>query len=126
MKGIKTFVCTLAAIATLLSAYVPVRAEYLGTLPRDVEWTLEVVNPVPTTTAVTVYYIDRRGITVIDVLTVGATPEPFVKTMPRPGRDARRIIVDVDPFPGFQVALRINSGPTLTIDRGMRLVFDAL
>ena len=116
----------LAAIAVLLSAHVPVRAEYLGTLSRDLEWTLEVVNPVPTTTSVTVFYIDRRGIAVIDVLTVGATPEPFVKTMPKPGRDARRIIVDVDPSPGFQVALRINSGSTLTIESGMRLVFDAL
>jgi hypothetical protein len=123
MRTTRTIAFILAAIAMMMWTYVPVRAEYLGRLPKDQEFTVEVTNAASSTTAVTVYYLDRRGLDVVGVVTVVGTV-PVQQTFPKPGNGVRRVIIEMDPSPGQQAQLRINQGAPITIENGLRLVFD--
>jgi hypothetical protein len=123
MKGIKMFVCMLASFAVIVSAYAPTRADYGGRLPRDQDWTMEIQNVTNSTTTFTVYYVDRRGLDVIATRTVvGTAPTP--ETFPKPGRDVRRVIIDIDPTTGAPTNFRMNNGAAIQIEDGKRLVFD--
>ena len=121
----KRLTCALATLAMVMCTYVPARAEFIGSLPRDQDWTIEITNATNSTTAETVYYVDKRGLDVIETLTVIGT-DPVQKTLPKPGNGVRRIIIQVDLSGGTQTTIRINQGAPITIDASTRLVLDVV
>ena len=121
----KRLTCTLATLALVMCTYIPAQAEWIGRLPRDQEFTIEIINAMASTTAVTIYYVDRRGLDVIATMTVIGT-SPTQETLPKPGQGARRVIIQVDPTPGYQTQLRINQGAPITIEAGIQLVLDVV
>jgi hypothetical protein len=121
----KRLTCTLATLALVMCTYIPAHAEWLGKLPRDQEFTIEITNAVASTTAVTIYYVDRRGLDVIATMTVIGT-NPTQETLPKPGQGVRRVIIQVDPTPGHQAQLRLNQGAPITIEAGIQLVLDVV
>jgi hypothetical protein len=121
----KRLTCALATLALVMCTYIPARAEWIGRLPRDQEFTIEITNAVASTTAVTIYYVDRRGLDVIATMTVIGT-NPTQETLPKPGQGVRRVNIQVDPTPGHQVQLRLNQGAPITIEAGIQLVLDVV
>lgn len=84
----KRFTCALATLAVVMCTYVPTRAEYLGTLSLDQDWTIEITNATLAPSSVTVYYLDKRGLDVIGTMTVQGT-NAVSQTFPKPGRNVR-------------------------------------
>lgn len=125
MKNTRRLTCALATLAIVMCTYVPTRAEYLGTLSQDQDWTIEITNATIAPSSVTVYYLDKRGLDVIGVMTVQGT-NAVSQTFPKPGRNVRRVNIEVDPASGSFVTLRINGGGAITIERSIRLVFDTV
>ena len=125
MKNTKRLTCALATLAIVMCTYVPTRAEYLGILSRDLDWTLEITNATIAPSSVTVYYLDKRGLDVIRTMTVQGT-NAVSETFPKPGQNVRRVIIEIDPSLGAQATVRINGGGAATIDKGTRLVFDTV
>ena len=121
----KRLTCGLATLALVLCTWVPAQAEYLGTLPNDQELTLEITNATTAPSSVTVYYLDKRGLDVIGTMTAQGT-NAVSETFPKPGRNVRRVIIEIDPAPGNQTTLRINLSGAITIEKGTRLVFDVV
>lgn len=121
----KKLICALATLAMVMCTHVPARAEFIGTLPSDQDWTIEITNATNSTTAETVYYVDKRGLDVIETLTVIGT-DPVQKTLPKPGNGVRRIIIQVDLSGGTQTTIRINQGAPITIDASTQLVLDVV
>ena len=73
MKNMKRRIATCAcALAVLVWICAPVRAEYLGTLPKDQDWSLQVANSSTDSCAATVYSLDKRGLDVIEVISVAS------------------------------------------------------
>ena len=98
----KRIICTLAALALLIWAGPPARAEYRGELRRDIAWQVQVDNSASAgRTAVTVHYlIGRSGEKEIgrDEIEIGLV-EANARTQlifSKPGRGVRRIIIEVD------------------------------
>ena len=119
----KRLICTVVALTLVMWAYIPSRAEYAGNVARDFGFTIEIQNTIDSTTTVTVYYVDSKGLDVIGTLTVQG-PTPFREAFPKPGKAVTRVIIDVDPSFGTQTSLRLNDGPPITMDEGKRLVFN--
>jgi hypothetical protein len=126
----KRVFCTLAALTMLIWTCPQAHADFIGSLPSDQEWQLEVTAATPSTNAATVYYLDRRGGSdIVGIMTViGA--DPTSQTFPKPGRSVKRIIIEIDPSPGSQCTIRINQGGQITLadssGSGFRLVLDVI
>jgi hypothetical protein len=123
----KRLICTLAALAIFIGTCPQAGAAWVGRLPRDQDWQLELTGATNSTYSLTVYYLDARGSEVIGIMTVAGT-DPVTQTFPKPGRSVKRIVIEVDPTPGSQCAIRINQGSSITIDdpSGVRLVLDVV
>ena len=115
--------CALATLAMVMCTYIPARAEFGGRLSSNQEFTVVITNTSATTTVVTIYYIDKRGLDVVGMMTVSGT-DPVLETFPKPGRDVRRVIIQVDPSPAQQVKLTLNQSAPQTFEAGIQLVFD--
>ena len=124
MKTTKTFICTIAALAMMLWAQVPAHAEYLGMLPKDQDWTMEVISSSPDNIAITVYYLGNN-LDVIEVMTV-PTGAVVQKAFSKPGSRTKRIIIEVDPSPGGRATFSFNGGTPINIDSSGRLVFNVV
>lgn len=121
----KRLTCTLATLAMVMWTYVPAKAEFNGTLPNDQEITITVINTLATTTAVTIYFVDKRGLDVIGNMTVKGT-NPTSETFPKPGRGVRRVIIQIDPSHGTQTVVAIGGAAAQTIEAGIQLLHDVL
>jgi hypothetical protein len=103
--------------------FIPARAEYIGTLSRDLDWTLEITNSSNDKCVVTIYYVDRKGVELVEALTLPAAAQA-VETLPKPGKDVKYVFIDVHPSLGGRATVSINQSATLNIDVGKRLVLD--
>ena len=119
----KRLTCALATLALVMCTYIPARAEFGGRLPRTEDLTITITNTAATTTLVTIYYLDKRGIDVVGTMTATGT-DPTLETFPKPGKGVRRVIIQVDPSPGTQTKLTLNATAPQTIEAGIQLVFD--
>ncbi len=104
----KRLTCTLAALALVMSAYIPAQAEFKGTLKRDQPWMLEINNASYDNATATVYYLGR-DLEVAELVTVpsGGTVQTNIT---KPGRGVRRVIVEVDEAVNGEGTMRIVQG----------------
>lgn len=92
----KRIICTLAAVAMVIATHTSAQAINKGELARNkvVEVAVDNTNRDPTT--VTVYFIDNRGIDVVEMVTVPAGELNFIITLPRLGRATKRVVIELD------------------------------
>lgn len=92
----KRTICALAAVAMVIATHIPAKAINKGELARNkvVEVAVDNTNRDPTT--VTVYFIDNRGIDVVEMVTVPAGELNFIITLPRLGRATKRVVIELD------------------------------
>ena len=116
----------LAALGMVVSLSIPSHAEYLGTLPKDQEWTMEVTSSSAEDIAITVYYLGNN-LDVIEVISV-PTGTSVEKTFSKPGTRTKRIIIEVDTSPGGRATFRFSAFPqtSLNVDGSSRLVFNVV
>lgn len=119
----KRLTCALATLAMVLGTYVPAKAEYFGTLPREQDWELEVTNSSNSKCAIAVYYVDKRRVDLIESLTVSPAGL-LVQTFPKPGPGVKYVFIELDPPPGGRATVSINQGASYNVDEGKRLVLD--
>ena len=122
MKRIKRRTATYAcALATLVWACAPVRAEYKGELSRDSDLTINFDNSAVTgKTAITVFYLGKRP----DEIEFTAQPGERVQYIaPKPGKGCSRIIVEVDPPKNGTALVEVGGHPE-TCNGYTHLVFD--
>ena len=129
MKSTKKIICTIAAVAMVMWAYTPARAEFITTLKRDTTPTVTVANASNAKTSVRVYYLDRRG---VDVILISFVPpgESVVWTLEKIGRATQCVIIEVDVPQGGTSTVTVNNlapirmgGADSPITTG-RLVYD--
>jgi len=104
----KRLTCTLAALAMVMSAYIPAQAEFKGTLQRDQDWFIEINSQSFDAIAVTVYYLGRN-LEVVEIMTVPAVVT-IQRNIPKPGRGVKRVVVEVDPPLNGRCTIRIVQG----------------
>jgi len=100
----KTLMC---ALAVLLLTCSTAQALFMGTLQREA-WMLEIASASPDTTAVTVYYLGN-GLQVMEIISVPAG-DTVQQVFAKPGKNVRRIIIEVDPSPNGAATVRIVQG----------------
>ena len=49
--------CAIATLALVMYTFVPARAQYLGTLPKDQDWAIEVTSSANDDITLTIYYL---------------------------------------------------------------------
>jgi hypothetical protein len=117
----------MCALAVLMLTCSQAQALFMGTLQGE-DWTLEIASSSPDgTTAVTVYYLGN-GLQVIEIMSVPAG-DTVQQVVAKPGKNVRRIIIEVDPPNNGGATARIVRGADQFIDviselRDARLVFD--
>jgi hypothetical protein len=119
----KRLTCMVAALATVMSAY-PVQAEYIGTLPKDQDWSVVVQNQGADDATLTIYYLgnnlDVIGFMTVPLLSTGT------ETFPKPGNRVKRIIIEVDPALGGRAVVTVGNLNSLNCDEDKRLVFNVV
>ena len=123
MKCTKRFACLLATVAMVLGTFVPAKAEYFGTLLREQDWLLEVINSSNSKCIVSVFYVDKRRVDLIESLTVSPAGQ-LVHTFPKPGPGVKYVFIEVDPPPGGQATVGVNQSTSINLVEGKRLVLD--
>jgi hypothetical protein len=113
----KRMMSTLAALATLMWTCPAVQAEYVGELRRDTDWQFNVDNSSSAgNTAVMVHYLVgrsgekeiRRDDIEIGLVAAGARTQLIFS---KPGRDVRRIIIEVHPPMNATIDVEVSQGP---------------
>ena len=119
----KRLTCLLATVAMVLWTFVPAKAEYFGTLPREQDWALHLTNSSNDKCVLAVSYVDKRRVDLIETLTVSPAGS-VVQTFPKPGPGVKYVFIEVDPSPGGRATISINQGTPFNVDEGKRLVLD--
>ena len=87
---------TYPALAVLMLTCSPAQVVLIGTFQREA-WTLEIASASPDgTTAATVYYLGNR-LQVVEIMSVPAGDTSSTTVSSEPGKNVRRIIIEVDP-----------------------------
>ena len=120
--------CAIATLALVMYTFVPARAQYLGTLPKDQDWAIEVTSSANDDITLTIYYLGHN-VDLIDAEMTVHSGTVVQRTFPKPGARVKRIIVEVDPPPGGRATLRFAGGngtfgTPINLDNAGRLVFN--
>lgn len=127
MKKLNSAIATLALV---MYTFVPARAQYLGTLPKDQEWAIEVTSSASDDITLTVYYLGHN-VDLIDAEMTVHSGTVVQRTFPKPGARVKRIVVEVDTPPGGRATLRFAVGngafgTSINLDDASRLVFNSV
>lgn len=138
MKSAKRLACILATLAMVLGTYVPARAEFLGALSRSATANVfTITNNSPLRAAVTIYYLDERGVDLIVFETVPPAQEGngtvITISLPRFKQNIKRIMLQMDVPPSGSAEVMINGAAPLCVGNCSgshvttgRIVFDVV
>lgn len=96
MKRMKILTCTLAALAMVMSTYIPARAEFFGTFQSNQPWILQLANASNRgEIAATVSYLAGKKLEFEALPLVPAATTSTFEMKPIP-KNVTRIIIEVD------------------------------
>ena len=124
----KKLTCILAALAMLIWTY-PTQAAFKGDLKDLTPFTIEIDNTTPGRTAVTVYFLSKKGGVVSRSETVEAGLTGFPINVDKLPKGTVRIVILVAPPEGGEVTARVIQGAIQTSDTctgDKQLVFDVV